>query len=151
MESSTRVLITGSRFVTRKALGVDNYREARQIIWDALFATQDEFGHITVVNGDAAGADHIAKLWAEGECDRTDMAAPENHPADWKQYGKSAGFRRNAEMVNLGARVCLGFPVLSVDSKGTRMAMRLAGEAGIEVREFGLDFPVIDDAWERTY
>lgn len=55
----------------------------------------------------------------------------EAHPANRDQYGRAAGMRRNAEMVALGADVCLAFPISK--SVGTRQCMQLAKAAGIPV------------------
>lgn len=76
------------------------------------------------------GADHMADILAPAHGYEI-----ERYPADWKTYGKPAGYRRNADMVNLGADICLAFPLGA--SKGTRMCMRLASEAGIPVLNFG--------------
>ena len=71
---------------------------------------------------------------------------PEPHPADWDGFGKGAGFRRNAEMVALGADLCLTFvvPCSKRDcekpephgSHGTAHCSDLAEKAGIPVRRF---------------
>jgi hypothetical protein len=92
-----------------------------------------------VVHGGARGADalvdEIARNWGW---------TPEVHPADWDLYGRSAGHRRNAEMVALGADVCLAFP-LGVSS-GTRGCMRLAASAGIFVANFGEQRVALDSS-----
>jgi len=56
----------------------------------------------------------------------------ETHPADWERHGRSAGFRRNQEMVDLGANVCLAF--WDGESRGTLDCFSKAVKAGIPVR-----------------
>jgi hypothetical protein len=84
-----------------------------------------------VVHGGARGADTLADQVARGW-----GWEPELHEVtdkDWDFYGRSAGHRRNAHMVSLGADVCLAFPL--GESRGTRGCMKLAAAAGIFVAD----------------
>jgi YspA, cpYpsA-related SLOG family len=129
---SLRILITGSRNWTNR----DTISRA---IIDAIdhhgthLITHNENGptllwdQVTLVHGAARGADHIA-----GRIARAWGMRIEEHPADWDRHGKSAGSIRNTAMVQLGANVCLAFPIGR--SIGTRHCMRLANAAGIPVR-----------------
>ena len=80
-------------------------------------------------HGAARGADALAAnaAWRMG-------LLTEAHAADWEQYGKRAGFVRNAEMAKLGADICLAFPI--GESRGTRMMIDLAKKHGIETKVY---------------
>lgn len=113
-----RVLITGSR-------DWDDY----QLLAFVLGATYTELGPYVLVHGDARGADRMAARIV------TDHGlTTEPHPADWDRLGKRAGFVRNAEMVDLGADLCLAF--WDGVSKGTKSTIDLARRAGIPVRVY---------------
>lgn len=111
-----RILITGSRDWTDE-----------HAILGALARLGAERERATIVHGDCpTGADAIVKRLAE------EAGIPhEPHPADWKKHGKAAGPIRNQEMVDLGADVCLAFPL--GDSRGTRDCSLRAERAGIKV------------------
>lgn len=113
-----RILITGSR----------DWAD-----WNLLNNTLNEYANerdIVVVHGDCPrGADALAQKWVDYQRVRV-----ERYPADWNAYGKAAGFRRNAEMVNLGADVCLAF--IKNGSRGATHTANLAEKAGIPVRRF---------------
>lgn len=116
-----RVLVTGSR----------NWSD-RIAVFEAL---NDAFilsgGYLVLVHGACpTGADAQAEAWAVQMRGRGFSVKSEPHPADWKQFKKAAGFRRNAEMVKLGADLCLAF-VLD-DSNGASHTEKLAKKAGIE-------------------
>ena len=121
---SYRVLVTGSRTWDKD-----------ELIHQALDKVWDHAGHddLTIVHGACPrGADAIASRWV-----RT-FAFPyleeEAHPADWNTYGKQAGYRRNAEMVALGADICLAF--IRDHSRGASHTAMLASGADIPVVAF---------------
>lgn len=114
-----RVLITGSRTW-------DDELTIMQAISDVAIPPEAW----TLVSGACpTGADAICEAFAEGL-----GLTVERHPADWSRHGKRAGFVRNAEMVNLGADVCLAF--IRDQSKGATMTANLAEKAGIPTRRF---------------
>lgn len=129
--SGLRILVTGSRSWQDRATIKDALLKAAEEYTpdDGAWANRD----ITVVHGNARGADTIAHLVAVAL-----GWAVEPHPctdADWAVFGKSAGHRRNGRMVSLGADVCLAFPI--GESRGTRGCMELAKKAGIPVINYG--------------
>jgi ABC-type sugar transport system substrate-binding protein len=112
-----RILVTGSRHWT-DAQAVDH------VLHRLWLAAPDA---VLVSGACPTGADRIAE-----EAWESWGGTVERHPADWDRYGKPAGPRRNQEMVDLGADICLAFPL--PDSRGTVDCMAKAAAAGIPVR-----------------
>jgi hypothetical protein len=76
----------------------------------------------TIVSGGARGADYLAKKYAkEHQLKYIEI------PAQWDKYGKSAGYRRNAAIVNLS-----DFVVAFWDgqSRGTKHTIDLSNKSG---------------------
>jgi hypothetical protein len=126
-----RVLVTGSRDWPTP-----------DVVWSALNDTRLEaFAEgqpLVVVHGACPrGADQHAAAWAAVARQITAGVVEEPHPADWRPGGtldRSAGFRRNAHMVQLGADLCLAF--IRDSSRGASHTARLADTAGIPVRRW---------------
>lgn len=127
-----RILVTGSRiWEDESAIAI----AIIEVIEEAgVFPTIDGMENVTIVHGNCpTGADQLADDLAVDWQDRYGLKI-ERHPADWNQYGKRAGFVRNAEMVKLGANVCLAF--IKNKSKGATMTADLAEKSGIRVKRF---------------
>lgn len=118
-----RILVTGSRTW-------DDILRMTNELRDEVLAARMCGARPVIVHGSCPrGADAIAARWARGY-----DVAQEPHPADWQQHGKTAGFRRNAEMTALGADVCLAF--IRDGSRGATHCADAAAKAGIPVRRF---------------
>lgn len=96
-----RVIIAGSR-------GYDNYEQLKVVTDFALRKKES----VTIISGTARGADKLGERYAE-EMGHNVM----RFPADWEQYGKSAGYIRNKEMAEV-ADMLIAF--WDGESKGTK-------------------------------
>ncbi|HVX20936.1 MAG TPA: DUF2493 domain-containing protein [Acidimicrobiales bacterium] len=113
-----RVIVCGGRNFTGRAAV---YREL-----DALLR---ENRTLTVVQGGAPGADDLALAWCMNPGVMGSIE-PITYLASWDLYGNAAGPRRNQEMADAGADLCIAFP----GGRGTEDMVRRATRAGIPVR-----------------
>ena len=79
---SVRIAVVGSR-------KYNNYKQLCRVL-DHTFKGKS----VTIVSGGAAGADTLAERYA-----RERGYEFEVFKANWRKYGKSAGFKRNVEML----------------------------------------------------
>jgi len=111
-----RLLVTGSR----------DWNDEKRIEDILRSAPHDA---VLVHGACPTGADAIAdRIWSEWG------RQVERHPADWKQYGKRAGFVRNAEMAESDSALCLAF--IKGDSRGASMTAQLAEDKGVTTMRF---------------
>ena len=83
---------------------------------------------IKIISGAATGADFAAIEW--GNVHRCEV---HEYPADWKKYGKSAGYIRNKHMLIEGRPdVVLAFP----GGRGTEHMISEAQKHGVKVIKF---------------
>lgn len=88
--------------------------------------TLKAMGYDTVIEGEARGADTIARE----EAQQLGMVV-EPHPAQWELYGRAAGPIRNKEMLDSGPELVLSFHHDISQSKGTANTVFQAQEMGI--------------------
>jgi YspA, cpYpsA-related SLOG family len=106
-------LVTGSR----------DWTDECSVLYEIAFTIPST---AILVQGGAKGLDTtFGRLWAR-------WGPQEVYPADWQQYGRSAGMIRNQEMVNLKPDLCLAF--IKNDSPGASGCLEMARDAGIPVR-----------------
>lgn len=123
-----RILITGSR---------DFPSEAKvHLVLDFAFGMAVFEGYsVEVVHGACPkGGDLFAKRWVRKMKGMGFSVEEDPCPADWNKYGKSAGHRRNAEMVQGGADICLAF--IHNGSEGASRTAALSERYGIETHRY---------------
>lgn len=111
-----KVVIAGSR-------GFSNYKLLKESCDNALREKKKEY-NVIIVSGNAKGADKAGEKYANDE-----NLGLEIYPADWKKFGKSAGFRRNEKMAEI-ADMLIAF--WNGESHGTKHMIDICKEKGIE-------------------
>ena len=111
-----RLLVTGGRDFTDAA-----------VIKEALMDIEQRPD--VIIHGDAAGADRVA-----GQVAAKLGLEVWKFPANWARYGKSAGPRRNYQMIQEGRPThVLAFP----GGRGTQNMVEQADAAGLPIRFIG--------------
>lgn len=110
--------------------GSRDYADAARVA-RVLDAAVERLGIDTIMEGEAAGADSLAREWALARGDISVIGVR----ADWDAEPKAAGPIRNALMARMlshlpaGEKVCLAFP----GNAGTANMKKIANAAGIRV------------------
>lgn len=121
-------------------------------IWTVLQGLKAEANEtedrLTVIEGGAKGADVIAGRWAGSQPDVDHVVVP----AEWGRYGRAAGPRRNAQMLELEPRLVVAF---ATDLKpfgkgGTEDMVNRAIAAGVSVWTLGALYPCCTGGPGRT-
>lgn len=110
-----KVIIAGSR-------GFDDYELLKSY---AGMKLSKIFESVEIVSGGARGADALGERYA-----REMGFSLKVFPTEWDKYGKSAGYRRNAQMADY-ADALIAF--WDGESPGTKNMIQLAREKGLRV------------------
>ncbi len=116
-----RVVIAGSRNFT-------DYKLFSSIVDKYLSRIKNEY-ELIILSGHCVGTDLMAEKYA-----RENRFALEIYPAEWDKYGRSAGPKRNKEMVEK-ADFAIAF---SSGSAGTESLIEFAVQKGIPTRIYKL-------------
>ena len=153
-EQYNRVVVTWVRVKEREKMEEFQMLVAGSRDFTDLAMMERVLGSITsarkpsrVISGGAKGADGLAALWSEGQgIDLTVM-----YP-NWKQYKRSAGYRRNEAMVaelTPGRDLVVVFFGPNGPTKGSQHTVDLASKRGLSIRVFMQEpsetFEVADD------
>ena len=115
----TKILVCGGR-----KYGQDPFEEA--FILNVLRVLHKKTPITCVVHGGAKGADSVGGVWAH-----VNGVFIKKYLPDWDRYGRSAGHRRNADMLkhNPDIELVVAFP----GGEGTAGMVKLAKNKKIEV------------------
>lgn len=98
-------------------VGSRTYSERLDIFCQKFFDEISRSSNIMIVSGGAKGADSMAELLAENY-----QLPFVKFPAQWDVHGKSAGFKRNAQIAEF-SDMCVAF--WDMKSKGTANTISL--------------------------
>lgn len=113
-----KLIIAGGR-------AFNNTEILSQGIKDALAELPDDV-NVAIVSGCAPGADYLGLKFAIAN-----KVKLYKMPAEWKAFGKRAGFKRNVEMAN-ASHGLLAF--WDGESKGTKHMIQVARNKGLYVK-----------------
>jgi hypothetical protein len=113
-----KVVIAGSR-------GFSNYKLLYEKC-NELLREKSKTHNIVIVSGHAKGADLLGERYSKDK--GYDL---EIFPANWKKFGKSAGFRRNEQMAEVADGLIAFW---DGKSHGTEHMIKIAEENGINTR-----------------
>lgn len=113
-----KVIIAGSR-------GFSNYKLLRDKCNEYLRNKRKEY-NIIIISGGARGADFCGEKYAQDEGFTLEI-----YPAQWKKFGKRAGYRRNEQMAEV-ADALIAF--WDGSSKGTKHMIDIMNEKNLLVR-----------------
>ena len=127
-----KVLVCGSRdirdwkFVFNKLDFLLSKKDLSSVV--LIHGDQKSFDkHLEIYHG----ADYFAKLWAK---ERNVKQIP--FPADWDNFGKSAGPIRNKQLVNENPDACVGFLGRNSKNSGTKNMLKLCEDKGIPIKKY---------------
>lgn len=143
----TRMLVCGDRKWLKHYLpdGKFDVDRATAIRWGSyriLDQVAKENGVRVLIEGCAPGADELSEDWAHDPRTLGPALVVEHlhFPAHWDKYGRSAGPRRNIEMLDTGRPdFVVALHDNLAESKGTRHMVSIADKAGVPVLGFFWD------------
>ena len=123
----TFIICGGRTFGTPRTKKPADEQQARYEItafWLKMNQVHAKYGEFRIIHGGAKGADSMSGKWGN------DMGFDVHiFPANWDKYGKSAGFKRNQQMLDTKPDGVIAFP----GGKGTAHTVREAKRMGITV------------------
>lgn len=131
-----RVLVCGDRWWGRSIDGVENARTRKDqhLLNSTLSKLHQQHRFTVLIEGEAKGADTLARLWAEANRVHVDP-----YPANWETFGRAAGPIRNRQMLVVGKpELVVAFHRELSNSKGTRNMVQQAQRVGVRTLVFPL-------------
>ena len=112
--------VEGDREVSVLVCGGRNFNG-----WTAMQRALDRISPDIIIHGAAGGADSMAGRYAQ-----ENNIPCRDFPAEWRRYGKSAGYRRNQQMLDEGKPdLVVAFP----GGRGTQNMVEISRQQGFEV------------------
>lgn len=112
-----RIIVAGGR-------DFDNYGLLSSVLTEYIGSKE-----VVIISGTARGADRLGERFAADN-----GIEVRRFPANWNEYGKSAGIIRNCEMANYaGQATGVLFAFWDGKSRGTKHMITFAKKRGLEV------------------